>query len=135
MLSHVIPEFPSNVIVVPVPTIPSHIRQRGYDHTALIARRFAKVKSLPYQKLIERVSYTKQRGASRKQRFEQASQAFTVKKRLSEDSVYLLIDDVITTGATAQYAAEALLAAGASEVWVGVIARQPLDKPGSHLLK
>jgi len=40
---------------------------------------------------------------------------------------YLLVDDVMTTGSTLKYAARALKQAGASQVWVAVIARQTLD--------
>jgi predicted amidophosphoribosyltransferase len=47
---------------------------------------------------------------------------------LDEAPVYLLIDDVVTTNATLRYAADALMTAGAKTVWVGVAARQPLDK-------
>ncbi|MET0980124.1 MAG: phosphoribosyltransferase family protein [Candidatus Saccharimonadales bacterium] len=39
----------------------------------------------------------------------------------------MLIDDVVTTGATIKYAAESLRQAGATQIWVAVIARQPLD--------
>lgn len=135
LLDAVLPLLPSNVVVVPVPTIPTHIRQRGYDHAALVARRLAKLRKLPYQPVVRRQANTKQRGASRKDRFQQAKVSFGCKGSLPANKVYLLIDDVITTGATMQYAAKALHDAGASDVWVAAIARQPLDKPRLHLLK
>ncbi|MNH40046.1 DNA utilization protein GntX [compost metagenome] len=67
---------------------------------------------------------TKQRDANRAVRAAQAKRAF--KARSSTDShCYLLIDDVVTTGATIKYAAKALRDAGAKDVWVAAIARQP----------
>ena len=42
-----LPQLPANVVIVPVPTVNSHIRQRGYDHMLLIARRFGRLRTLP----------------------------------------------------------------------------------------
>ncbi|RYF28401.1 MAG: hypothetical protein EOO17_04860 [Chloroflexi bacterium] len=68
-----------------------------------------------------------QRHATKSQRRKQASRAFTCKSELSTDTTYLLLDDVVTTGATMEYAAKCLRDAGAGDVWVAAIARQPLD--------
>lgn len=127
LLMERIGQLPPEVIIVPVPTISSHIRQRGYDHTLLIARLMAKQCRLHLDTSLYRATSTRQRDASRKQRIEQAKAAFAVRKQLRGDQPYLLIDDVITTGSTLKYAAEALRAAGAKDVWVAAIARQPLD--------
>lgn len=122
-----LPELPSNVRVVPVPTISSHIRQRGYDHTLLISKRFARIRALEVDTVLQRATDTMQRGAGRRLRTEQAKKAFACPKPLSPDSIYLLIDDVVTTGATVKYAAQTLVDAGAQTVWVASISRQPLD--------
>lgn len=135
LLNEALPVLPQHTIIVPVPTIASHIRQRGYDHTVLIAKRLAKLRSLPYQHLLEHIGGTSQRGADRKTRLHQAKAAYRARGQLDTQNTYLLIDDIITTGATMQYAAKALKDAGAKEVWVAAIARQPLDKGRSHLLK
>ncbi len=128
LLDDRLPLLPQGTIVVPVPTIPSHIRQRGYDHTLLIARLFAKQRNLPLKQPLIRLDRKVQRGRSKKERLEQARAAFSCPGRLDEAPVYLLIDDVVTTNATLRYAADALMTAGAKTVWVGVAARQPLDK-------
>ena len=127
LLSGCVGVLPPNCIIVPVPTVASHIRQRGHDHAYLIAKRLAKLQRRPVSQALRRITSSKQRGKNRRERQAQARRAFSVKGRLDSEAVYLLIDDVITTGATLQYGAQTLLDAGAKEVWVGVIARQPLD--------
>ena len=126
LLDSVVPQLPSDTRVVPVPTISPHIRVRGYDHTSLLARRFAKVRGLDFSPILERVDVSRQQGSSKAKRLTQAKRAFRC--RAAEHVPYLLIDDVYTTGATLHYAAKALRDAGASEVYVAVLARQPLEK-------
>lgn len=125
LLDLAVPVLPSNVVVTSIPTAPSHIRQRGYDHIRLIAKKFAKIRQLKYTDSLYRTATLRQRDASRKVRLAQAKKAYTVRK--VDNETYLLIDDVVTTGATISEASRVLLDAGAKEVWVAVIARQILD--------
>lgn len=127
LLLECLDELPPETIVVPVPTIAAHIRERGYDHTMLIAKEVAKQRGLRLKPLLYRLTSTKQRGANRKERIAQAKAAFGVRGAASGDVPYLLVDDVVTTGATMEYAARALQEAGASTIWAVAIARQPLD--------
>ncbi|HRF28086.1 MAG TPA: phosphoribosyltransferase family protein [Candidatus Saccharibacteria bacterium] len=127
LLQLVLPELPRDICIVPVPTIRRHIRQRGYDHTALVAKGLAKRRSLTYRQALRRITSSVQLGATRAQRIEQAKQAFECTTSLAEQTV-LLVDDVTTTGATLEYAATELRKAGAKDVWAAVIARQPLEK-------
>lgn len=126
LLDAILPQLPEETIITYVPTIPQHIRQRGYDHARLLAKEFAKQRKLRFRSALVRQTVTKQLGASRAQRIAQAKVAFkegvTVKK-----APYLLIDDIFTTGSTMTYATKTLLTAGASEVVIAVIARQTLD--------
>jgi ComF family protein len=125
LLAH-LDQLPPETVVTPVPTAASHIRQRGYDHTLLLARRVAKERGLKLAQPLIRATATKQRDANRAVRLAQAKTAFTARHPV--DAVpYLLIDDVVTTGATMYYAAKLLKDAGAREVWAATIARQPLD--------
>lgn len=122
-----LPDLPFNTVLVPVPTVSGHIRERGYDHMRLIAKYIARRRKLSVSYVLYRKTQTKQRQASAKQREAQARRAFGVKGGLDSKQTYLLIDDVVTTGSTIKYAAKALRAAGAKHIWVAVIARQTLD--------
>lgn len=127
LLNDRLPILPSNTVVVPIPTVSSHIRERGYDHMLLVARRFSRLRSLPLETVLQRKTKTKQRDATAQRRDEQARDAFYCSKMLDTSRVYLVLDDVITTGATVKYASKALVDAGAKEVWAASISRQPLD--------
>lgn len=127
LITNQLPDLPADTIIVPVPTVSSHIRERGYDHMRLIAKYIAKRKGLSVAYGLQRMTHTKQRQATARQRESQASRAFGVKGKLDGDKNYLLVDDVVTTGATIRYASKALRAAGAKHIWVAVIARQTLD--------
>lgn len=126
LLDEALPHLPSSVIITSIPTVSSHIRMRGYDHAALLARNFADIRGLPYQTTLHRVTRDRQRGASRSQRQAQAKKAFAPAGSLESSNIYLLIDDIATTGASLRYAAQAMKNAGAGEVWAAVVARQPL---------
>lgn len=128
LLDTVLPQLPPDIVVVPVPTIATHVRQRGYDHTLLIAKDLALKKGLKYKKLIERQHSAKQLGASRSERIAQAKTAFYLTGPVSSTTTYLLLDDVYTTGATVRYAAKQLRDGGARDVWVAVVARQVSTK-------
>lgn len=126
LLLGVLPELPKNTIIVPVPTTPGRIRERGYDHMLKISRYVARARNLECKKLIKRVTDTKQRQATAGQREIQARQAFKVDKNIDKEVPYLVIDDVFTTGSTIKYASKALRDAGAKHVWAAVIAYQSL---------
>lgn len=121
-----LPVLPPDTMIVPVPTIRTHIRQRGYDHTRLLARELARRRGLKVGSVIKRRGNGVQRGLNKKERFKQAEEAFYCERPLSSSCHYLVLDDVVTTNATLRYACQALLDAGAEVVWAGVLARQEL---------
>lgn len=127
LLLATLPQLPVNTVLVPIPTVKSHIRQRGYDHTLLLARYVALKRGIRCQQLLARRTTTVQRGASRKMRIKQAKEAFEVRGTLRQDVQYLLLDDVVTTGSTLTYAARTMKDSGATRVWAVAIARQTLD--------
>lgn len=127
LLDGVLPQLPAQCIFVPIPTISAHIRERGYDHAAYVAQQLGALRQRPVNTdVLARTHSLVQREASRVVRKQQADTAF-IAKNPNPDAVYVVIDDVATTGATLQAATRALKAAGATTVWVAVICRQPLD--------
>ena len=128
-LGDLLPYLPEDTIVVPVPTAPSRVRRRGFDQAVLLAKHFAARRNLPYAELLRRVSSADQIGKRRAERIRQMQHSFalkTVKQSMSSASV-LLVDDVLTTGATLESAARLLRSAGVAHVDAVVVAR--------HLLK
>ncbi len=127
LLDDILPQLPENTVIVPIPTIPAHIRERGYDHTLLLAKRLATLRGLSVARVLARSNNTMQRHATAASRSRQAKFAFKVAGEIKQNVNYLVIDDVMTTGATIRYATKALKEAGADRVWVAVLARQTLD--------
>ena len=62
-----------------------------------------------------------------RERFRNVDQAFAARKQFVTDKTVLLIDDVLTSGATANACARALKRAGAKRVFVLTAARTPLE--------
>jgi ComF family protein len=122
-----LPELPKVVVVVPIPTIAPHIRERGYDHSLLVARYVARKRGLKLEQLLTRRTTTMQRGSSKSVRKKQAAQAYYLRGNVDLSATYLLVDDIVTTGATLDSAARILRDAGASHVWVAAVAYQTLD--------
>lgn len=103
--------------IVHVPTATQRVRQRGYDQAQLIARDLAQLKTLPYLPLLRRHGKTRQVGANRQVRLRQLQHAYYCPRPdRALGKKILLIDDVLTTGATIETAAKVLKAAGAKEV-------------------
>ena len=110
-------EISREMLIVPVPTATSRVRKRGYDQAWLIARELSKLSGLKYANCLARVNQTHQVGAGRSQRLKQLTNAFRVTKpSLTKSAFILLIDDVITTGATLESAAKTLRLAGAKQI-------------------
>lgn len=113
-------------LVVPIPLHPVRLRHRGFNQAGVIARAFARQMQLPYAPhLVARARYTQtQTKLNRAQRQQNVSQAFRVKRPLLvQDKTILIMDDVFTTGATANSVAAALLKQRAGRVYVLTIAR------------
>jgi ComF family protein len=110
--------------VVPLPLHASRYRERGFDQTALLAVEVARLgkRELRDAWLVRVRATTRQVGQSDDERAANVADAFEVSGELKGARV-LLIDDVLTTGATANEAARALLGAGAVEVQVLTLAR------------
>lgn len=124
LLAQVVPTDLGDYVVVHVPTANSRRRQRGYDHAELIAKELARVLDCRHLPLIVRHGSSRQVGASRSARLTQLQNSFAVlPTRLSRQTPILLVDDVITTGASICSAAMALRAAGFQTVHAATFAQ------------
>ena len=115
-------------VVAPVPLHPSRLFARRYNQAAEIARPLCRLAERPYlaDALARRRATATQGGKSGRGRRVNVKGAFVVppsRRRRVEGRRVLLVDDVLTTGATAEACARALLAAGAAAVDLAVVAR------------
>lgn len=110
--------------------IPLHWRrywQRGFNQSELLANSLSRQLKIPLVKALKRCrSTTMQQSLNAEQRQRNLHNAFAVTKpELIQGRRIALVDDVMTTGATATEAARTLLSAGANEVHIWVLARTP----------
>lgn len=117
-----LPALPADTIVTYVPAATSHVRQRGFDHAQTIAKELARRLNLPYLPTLARQGQQRQVGVGRQQRLHQMEGAFRLRGQVAASRV-LIIDDVLTTGATIESAALVLVRAGAKVVDGVVFAR------------
>ncbi len=99
-------------------------RARGYNQAELLARQFAKSHDLPLQNTLLRKKHARQVDLSRKQRLEMIQDNFVSYGNSVVGKNILLVDDVITTGATLRECAKTLKAAGAAKVWGVAVAKK-----------
>jgi ComF family protein len=127
LVSAAAPLLPGITMIVPVPLAWSRLVRRQFNQAAILAQETSRLTGLPYAPhVLRRIRATRsQVGLSRLERGRNVSGSFAVaprhRARLQGASV-LLIDDVITTGATVNACARVLLAAGAQRVDVLALA-------------
>ena len=110
-------------VVTWAPTSGRRRRERGFDQAELVARHVARQLGVPCRRLLEREGATApQTGRTRAGRLHGPS--FRVHPHVPTGRV-LLLDDVVTTGATLRAAAEALRWAGVGEVVSAAVAATP----------
>jgi ComF family protein len=126
-------EAPGEMLVVPVPLYRAKHAQRGFNQAWALAREALRIleKSHPAWRLtlasgvlVRSRATESQAGLTPRQRRLNLRGAFSVTDPAAvKDKHILCIDDIMTTGATARAAAQALLRAGAASVWVATLAR------------
>jgi ComF family protein len=113
-------------VLVPVPLHPRRLRERGFNQASLIARQLGRRVGRPCHDrvLVRRRDTLPQAGLSAAARRRNVAGAFVVRRRgLVAGRVVTLVDDVLTTGATAHACARTLRKAGAREVRLLSVAR------------
>jgi ComF family protein len=116
--------------VVPIPLGKSRQAERGYNQVALLGLPLALSLDLPYRPAgLTRIKDTRsQVGLPASERLANVQHAFQAHQDLVQDQTILLLDDVTTTGATLESATQALLQAGAHEVYALTLARTVLSE-------
>ncbi|MCO6478669.1 MAG: ComF family protein [Phaeodactylibacter sp.] len=119
------PAFREATLIAPVPLHPRKQHQRGYNQSALFARGLSESMGIPFlPNALKRREYTTtQTKKSRLERFENVEKAFFVPypEKLKGQHV-LLVDDVITTGATLEACALKILEVEGAKVSMATIA-------------
>jgi ComF family protein len=111
-------------LLIPVPLHYSRLRERTYNQALLLARvlgRRWRLQVLP-RLLVRNRPTPQQQGLKAEVRRQNLKGAFALNRKLNGERV-LLIDDVVTTGATVRECSRVLLEGGAGEVVVAVLAR------------
>jgi ComF family protein len=124
--------LPSGTLVVPVPLHWTRLLKRRYNQSALLAHSVAKKLALPWcpDALVRVRSTSSLEGLSREARFKTLENAIgphPKRGQLLQGSPILLIDDVMTTGATLRACSDACLAAGSGPVRILTLARATKD--------
>jgi ComF family protein len=117
-------------MIVPVPLAPQRLAQRGYNQTEMLAVGLGNRLSLPVaQDGLKRQHETlPQVGLNPKQRRKNMRGAFAADPNVVGGKSVLVLDDIMTTGATLDAAAHALKQAGASRVYALSLARTMLER-------
>ncbi len=112
-------------LIVPVPLHKSRLRKRGYNQSEYFAKGLSEVMNIPENsEALQRSALSgTQTRKSRFNRWKNVEMAFEVKNPPAlKDKHILLVDDVVTTGATLEACAKTLLDSGAGKVSIATIA-------------
>ncbi len=112
------------LVVVPTPMDRSRRRRRGFNQAELLADVVATLINCPRQDALRKRPVDPQVGLMPEERLTNLRDAISLAEPLAiYQKTVILVDDVVTTGATALECADVLRAAGARAVWVLALAR------------
>ena len=119
-------EYPKIDFIIPVPLHPKKQKKRGYNQSDCIAEGLSETTKIPYLSnvLIRTVNTETQTKKHKDERWQNVSGVFDVQNtELIEGKSVLLVDDVITTGATIEHCAKVLIDKANCKVSIGCLAR------------
>ncbi len=118
-------EVKNDLLIVPVPLHKNRLRERGFNQSLIIAKTVSEIWHLELNDCLIRVKDTgHQTLRNRNERLMAPKNAFVVSTKIQDlPSRILLVDDVMTTGATLSECARTLKKAGVKKVWGLVLAR------------
>jgi ComF family protein len=117
--------MPLPTLITPVPLHWRNQWSRGFNQSAFFSHALSKYLDIKHFEYSRRIKWTKpQKALSQKERIKSLRNSFLVTKPLNGESI-VIVDDVMTTGATVNTLAKELKRAGAGEVSVWVLARTP----------
>lgn len=120
------PPLLTDAVLLAVPMYPSHARERGFNQSHWLARQLGKTLGIPLVNATRVKDSLSQRTLNRRERAANMAGAFVFESR--PPAHLLIVDDVVTTGATGHALASAALDAGAKRVDIWAVARTPLGK-------
>lgn len=126
----------SNYVIIPIPTIDQHIRERGFDHMLYVTRQLVKYTELKMNnKLLARSDNMSQHNQSGKTRRTMIKKSIVASRKLQSNPnlmprKVIILDDIWTTGSTLSAAAEICRKYGAKEIIGLTVVYQP-KKPAS----
>lgn len=127
MLAPLLTEEKEKYIVTFAPRSRRALRQDGFDHMELLAKRVAALLSVSFMKTLDRHGGKEQKRLSRKERFLNMKDVYTPKDGvLLKGKRVIVLDDIITSGATLLSVVTALRRAGAHGVKAAVLGATPL---------
>jgi ComF family protein len=120
-------------VLVPVPLHPRRMAERGFNQSELLAQHLSRLSGIPMlaSGLVRSRDTAHQVGLDARERHENVREAFVWQQPARPPARVLLIDDVLTTGATLVACAHALRLAGTREVRALVLARSQPDRPAA----
>lgn len=113
-------------IIIPVPIHKKRYKERGYNQSELLAKEIAKILEIPMEKhvLIKALNNTPQSKLSKQERKNNAIGVYkTINNQKIINKKVILVDDIYTTGSTANECSKMLKQAGANEIAVLTIAK------------
>ena len=115
----------AQAVIVPVPSHPTHNAKRGYTPATVLAEHLSRATRIPIKHALIATRESKpQKSLCREQRLQNLTDVFQTKHSITQPVI--LVDDVVTSCATAIAASSALNKAGANHIEIWAIARTPL---------